>query len=1288
MKKLSLPAALLRGAACLALLAFALPGAVFAADHGGHTDRAWGEVNGPGEYSNGTKFYLSNDVTVEGALKFSNSGTTFCLAGNTLLLRNGNSGGRDLQVNAPLVIEDCVGGGSIEASDAEITVGKNGALTLRGVRITAPVTVYDTLNVEDGSTVWGNVTVKDGATVNVSGTSTVNLTVEAGGTVNIAEGATVSGSITLNGGSLEANNATLSCKLTVNSTSTANLTGTTVTGNGNTVTVNDGTCTITGGRIEKINNNSGNGGGVCVGGGTCNITEGGVTITGNTAENGGGIYVGGGTLIVNGATEISNNTANTNGGGLYAAANGDWAFNVSTEITENKAEYGSGGGVYLAGPAAGSGLYSMNGAAITGNTAWNDGGGVYVGENAKFMCLKGSADISRAISENTATHGNGGGVYVADGAELTVGADIMGNTAGGVGGGIYGIGNCTVNVNGSVIEEDYPVIYSNTDSTGENGIRMDPNLDVGSTTQWTVNLKEGYLNDKSVFYGVTDEERGKLNITRMTNDGVGIVDAEIHSVDITINGGSIKPDNDFLMTDSTCEINGGYCRITKFKTSDNSKVWVEGGYFDADPSSQGMVIISVQNVVLLIDQNTGDPDFDKNFPYAVYDEKKDVSGAQNGTPVYDGSPVEAGVDFILSNADGATVNYSYKAQDAGDDTYTPGWPTAAGAYTIRAKCLNAVGKWYAETSFGLTISKADPQPEPVTGLQGLHGHALAEVALPEGWAWKDGTAAMNAAGEQSFTAVFTPTDTANYNTVDVALTVNVEHDWGDWVSNGDGTHAGACLWAGCGEQVQENCSGGTPGYFTKPVCAHCGGEYGGLVQDTTAPTGVISTRTNQWNTLLEKITFDLFFKETQTVTITAHDDSYDEPGYTSDKAAAVGWAIYRGDTPPTTVPALEAQNFTFTNYTGPFNIQPDDRLVVYAKITDHAGNITYISSDGLVLDGTAPAVTGVENGGVYYVTRQVTAADENLDKVLLDGVQMQSPFTLAGNVEKTCVITAADKAGNVTTVTVSMKPIAALEEAVKDVTADTVAFENEADLRAALTAAKGVDITCATQAEQEELNALAARLEGLLTVLTEAKAADQTVAALPEAVEPDDAEAEGDILAAKAQFDALTAHQQQLIPEAAKKLEKLLADLKNYRLVQGDGSSWYKGGGDMTFTANGPLKKLAGVLVDGKAVDAANYTAASGSTILTFKQAFLETLTVGAHTLTVQYPDGAATGSFEVLAARPWTPGPTATPVPAATASGVPATGEDGPLMWVGLLVFSAAGLAAVWGFGRRSGKK
>lgn len=1114
MKKSSIRAALLRGLVCLAALALVLPGAVFAADHGGHTDRAWGEVNGPGEYSNGTKFYLSNDVTVEGALKFSNSGTTFCLAGNKLLLRNGNSSGRNLQVSASLVIEDCVGSGCIEASDAEITVEKTGALTLHGVRITAPVTVYNTLNVEDGSTVQGNVTVKDGATVNVSGASTVNLTVEAGGTVNIAEGATVSGSITLNGGSLKANNATLSCKLSVNGKSTATLTGTTVTGNGNTVTVNGGTCNINGGRIEKISNNSGNGGGVCVNGGelivsgvtqissntattngggvyvasggTCTITEGSeMTITGNTAENGGGLYVDGGALIVNGVTKISSNIATTNGGGVYAAAGSEWAFNVNTEITDNEANSGSGGGVYLAGPAANNDLYDMNKAAITYNTAWNDGGGVYVGKNVRFTCQKGSKDSSRAISYNTALHGRGGGVYVADGAVLTVGADIMNNTAtNSIGGGIYGIGSCTVNINGSTTEGDYPFIYLNRDVNGENGIRMDANLNDVGAKQWTVNLKEGYLNDDSVFYGVTGGEKGTLNITDDGNDGVGIVDAEMHSVAITINGGSVKPDNDFLMTESTCQINGGCCRITTFKTNDNSKVWVGGGYFNVDPGSQAMVQIDPQHVVLHIDQNTGDPAFNKDYSYAVYDEKQGVSGAQNGNPVYDGSPVEAGVDFTLSNADGATVNYFYKARGAEDSAYVSGLPQNAGAYTIQAKCLNVTdpsGKWYAETSFDLTIAKATPAYTAPAPLTGLHGQPLSGVALPAGWAWEDGTTTLGAAGAQTYPATFTPADTANYNTVDVPLTVTVAHDWGGWVSGGDGTHTGTCQCAGCGAQdAPAPCSGGDATYFLQAVCVSCGGAYGPLKADATPPSGEIVLGENRWNQFLNDVTFGLFVNKTQTVTVTASDDSSAVGGYTPEKAPTAEYYVHSGGTALT---LEQLKSLAFTRYTRPFSVDPQARLVVYAKITDHAGNVTYINSEGLVLDATAPALTGVENGATYYVTQAVQASDENLNTVTVNGAAVGAGFTLAGDTDAVYTVTAADKAGSVTAVTVTMKPLSTLEKEMEGLTVENVTSAARPRLQALEATLKGIDLTDATQAEKDKVENMLARCRALLARL-------------------------------------------------------------------------------------------------------------------------------------------------------------------------------------------------------------
>ncbi|MEG1527491.1 MAG: hypothetical protein RR378_08160, partial [Erysipelotrichaceae bacterium] len=63
---------------------------------------------------------------------------------------------------------------------------------------------------------------------------------------------------------------------------------------------------------------------------------------------------------------------------------------------------------------------------------------------------------------------------------------------------------------------------------------------------------------------------------------------------------------------------------------------------------------------------------------------------------------------------------------------------------------------------------------------------------------------------------------------------------------------------------------------------------------------------------------------------------------------------------------------------------------------------------------------------------------------------------------------------------------------------------------------------------------------------------------------------------------------------------------------------------DMTFTCSGKLEDLNGVYVDGKLVAESNYTLKSGSTILTLKSSYLDTLSVGKHILKFQYKDNVA----------------------------------------------------------------
>ena len=182
-------------------------------------------------------------------------------------------------------------------------------------------------------------------------------------------------------------------------------------------------------------------------------------------------------------------------------------------------------------------------------------------------------------------------------------------------------------------------------------------------------------------------------------------------------------------------------------------------------------------------------------------------------------------------------------------------------------------------------------------------------------------------------------------------------------------------------------------------------------EDITAPTGEISIGKNSWKAFLNKITFGLFFNDTKTVTITASDNSGDEVTVSyllSDKALT----------------ADDLAEKKFTAYTGGFDIEPNNEWIIYVMLTDEAGNVTYLSSDGIVLDNVAPVVKGVENGKTYCGAQTVTVDEKYIDSVTVNGTEItlqNNQFTLPA-AEGTQKIVATDKAGNVSaeiTVTVN-----------------------------------------------------------------------------------------------------------------------------------------------------------------------------------------------------------------------------------------------------------------------------
>lgn len=518
-------------------------------------------------------------------------------------------------------------------------------------------------------------------------------------------------------------------------------------------------------------------------------------------------------------------------------------------------------------------------------------------------------------------------------------------------------------------------------------------------------------------------------------------------------------------------------------------------------------------------------------------------------------------------------------------------------------------------------------------------------------------------------------------------------------------HWYSCANDGCTQtNGKEAHHGGAATYFNRPICEVCAQEYGDLLTDITAPDGEISVGTDHWNTFLNQITFGHFFKDTQAVTLTAHDDSYDVAGYTEDKAATIAYYLYSGDTALT---QTELESKEFTPYTESFNINPDNRYVVYAKITDHAGNVTYINSNGLVLDATAPAITGIADGNTYYTTQNVLVTDDNLESVTLNGSPVNdATLTLKGDVDAVHTIVATDKSGNTTTVAVTMKPISDLAESfadlklenvtsedkeqieqlietvneslqgdaitsdeesalqdikedlegllsqienaaqagntenitnVKDITAHNVKIENKKDLVAAKKELENALDSFGgnyTKEEKTSLEDKLAQINSALNSIENAEKVEEAISKLPNTVKPDDTDAEKLIKEAKELYDALSKHEKSLVTEAAKeKLENLLAALRNYQIIKGDGSKWTKGTKTgLEFTANGAYSKFTGIQIDGKTVKDENYTAVSGSTVITLKPEYLGTLSVGKHTLTALYKDGEASCRFEVLA--------------------------------------------------------
>ena len=180
-------------------------------------------------------------------------------------------------------------------------------------------------------------------------------------------------------------------------------------------------------------------------------------------------------------------------------------------------------------------------------------------------------------------------------------------------------------------------------------------------------------------------------------------------------------------------------------------------------------------------------------------------------------------------------------------------------------------------------------------------------------------------------------------------------------------------------------------------------------KDTEKPTGEIIIGTNKWNEFLNELTFGIFFKDTQEVTINAVDNS---------GVVFVSYLVTDKE-----LSEAELNSLVFRAYEEPFSIDPNGEYIVYVMLVDENINITYLRSDRITLDNIQPVISGIENGKTYCEAQTVTVNEKYVDTVTVNGTAVtldaDGGFVLPPtNGEQKIVVT--DKAGNNAEMTVTV----------------------------------------------------------------------------------------------------------------------------------------------------------------------------------------------------------------------------------------------------------------------------
>lgn len=814
-------------------------GSINAGGHTSHADVAYQPWDGSSriDYTNKKAYvYLTGNVTISNDLQINGCTLYLCLNGKTYK----SNGTKKIKVSngGRLVLCDCAGGGSIKG----VSSGWGGGC----------VYLYN-------------------STLDMFGGKLTGAKVKHGGGVALDD---ENCTLNLYGGSISGNTATVR--------------------GGGVYMLNGGTINLYGGSISN-NTASGTGmkglgGGVFLEAGSGSINLHGGSISNNTARGvyGGGVYLNSaGTVTITGGEISGNKLTNTgNGGGICLNKDGAKLVMSGGSVKNNSASVGAGVNF------ANGGTFTLSGGSITGNTASGDGGGVRLFRNVIFTMTGGEISGNKS---NGVNGGTGGGVQMEDNSStlnISGAPVIKDNTVSGKANNVHLLSGKTLTISGAmstgasigVTTEDtnYPVVFSNaysmdysdyffSDAGKAIHYNSDKQLEISKDAAHTHTGGTAYCDKKAVCetcgkeYGAFDPNNHSGTLGEWKSNGAEHWQVysccKVEANRAAHSGGTADCQNKAICT--TCGNEYGTGDPTNhrgtpgdWKTS-NTEHWKE--YSCCSARVEKGTHAFTEKVVgkqYLKSSSTCEA------PAEYYKSCATCGLSSEGTegeatfssggvlahdwsePSYTWTPV---ADGYMCAAYKKCNNCSYNVSDVASVTY---------AVTKAPTCLNTgVGTYTATFSdaFGFPAQTKDVAI-PATG----HDWGTAEYTwTPTETGY---TCTAKRVCQTDKTHVETEDVTADYAVLteptcltaglgryqasfeanwaedaskDVPLSA-LDHDWGAWTSNGNGTHTRVCA---RNDSHTENgtCSGGTATCTELATCTVCGGTYGELAaHDFTA----------------------------------------------------------------------------------------------------------------------------------------------------------------------------------------------------------------------------------------------------------------------------------------------------------------------------------------------------------------------------------------------------------------------------------------------------------------------